>query len=108
MNFIDNAPDLTLIAITTSLLLIEYLIFTVMTGFARGKGNVQAPAVSGNEHYERMLRVQQNTLEQLIIVIPSLWIFGIFVHGKEVEVTVVNLVNEVQNYPSLQQEKFVA
>jgi glutathione S-transferase len=35
---------------------------------------VKAPAVSGNEHFERALRVQMNTLEQLAGFLPTLLI----------------------------------
>jgi len=43
-------------------------------GVARGKTGIQAPAMTGDPLFEATLRVQQNTLEQLIWVIPSLWI----------------------------------
>ena len=29
--------------------------------------------MSGNEEFERYVRVQQNTLEQLVIFLPALW-----------------------------------
>ncbi len=38
-----------------------------------------APATSGNEQWERLYRVQQNTLEQLMIFLPALWIFATYV-----------------------------
>ena len=38
-----------------------------------------APAISGNEVFERYFRVQMNTLEQLVIFLPALWIFARFV-----------------------------
>ncbi len=37
---------------------------------------VAAPAVTGNEVFERYLRVQLNTLEQLVVFIPSILLFG--------------------------------
>ena len=45
----------------------------------REKYGVPAPAVSGNPEWERMFRVQQNTLEQLMIFLPALWVFAHFV-----------------------------
>jgi len=42
------------------------------------KYGVMAPLTSGNEDFERHYRVHQNTIEQLIIFIPALWIFGFF------------------------------
>jgi len=65
-------------AIVIVLALIEYMAFTMRIGFARQKYDVPAPAISGNETFERIFRVQQNTLEQLIIFVPSLWIFATF------------------------------
>jgi len=66
-------------AIVILIALLEYMFFTFRVGFSRTKYNVVAPAVSGHPVWERMYRVQQNTLEQLIIFIPALWLFAIFV-----------------------------
>jgi glutathione S-transferase len=63
-------------AIITLIALLEYLFFAFRVGFSREKYNVIAPAVSGNPIWERLYRVQQNTLEQLIVFIPALWIFS--------------------------------
>ncbi len=68
-----------LIAIVSVLALLEYMIVSVLVGRARGKYGVEAPAISGNEIFERYFRVQQNTLEQLIIFIPALFLFGRYV-----------------------------
>ncbi len=64
--------------ILVAIALIQYLVFVGMTGAARVKGKVEAPAVSGNEHFERMYRVQMNTLEQLVIFVPSILIFAYY------------------------------
>ena len=37
---------------------------------------VKAPAITGNEIFERHSRVQQNTLEQLIVFLPGLYLFS--------------------------------
>ena len=66
-------------AIVTLLALIEYLVFTFFVGLGRGKYGVEAPATSGNEQWERLYRVQQNTLEQLMVFLPSLWVFATYV-----------------------------
>ena len=65
--------------IVTLMALLEYLFFAFKVGFSREKYNVLAPAVSGNPKWERLYRVQQNTLEQLIVFLPALWIFSHFV-----------------------------
>ena len=56
--------------------LVEYLIFGILVGRARAKYAIAAPAITGNEMFERYFRVQQNTLEHLIIFIPSLLLFA--------------------------------
>lgn len=55
--------------------LLEYIYFMARVGIYRGKQHIQAPACQGDEIFERHFRVQQNTLEQLIIFIPSLYAF---------------------------------
>ncbi len=59
--------------------LLEYMFFAIRVGGARGKYGVAAPAVTGNPDFERYYRVQQNTLEQLIIMLPSALAFGVFI-----------------------------
>ncbi len=66
-------------AIITLLAVLEYMFFTIRVGASRAKYEVAAPATSGNPEWDRMFRVQQNTLEQLMIFLPALWIFSTFV-----------------------------
>jgi hypothetical protein len=63
----------------TVLTLILYLVITINIGRARGKYKVPVPQTSGDPDFERVFRVQQNTLEQLILFLPSLWLFSVFV-----------------------------
>ena len=69
-----------LLAIITVLILIQTLFFGFEVGKARGKYKIKAPAVSGDEMFDRHYRIHQNTIEQIVIFIPSLWLFGYFVH----------------------------
>src|ERR1700722_16394866 len=72
-------PKLTLVAISiTVLALLQFLIFGMLVGSARGKYGVKAPAVSGNEIFERYFRVQMNTLELLVMFLPALWIASVY------------------------------
>jgi glutathione S-transferase len=66
--------------IVTALALLQFIVFGFKVGSARGKYGVKAPAVTGNEIFERCFRVQQNTLEQLVVFIPGLYIFGRYVN----------------------------
>ncbi len=68
-----------LTALITLIALLELMFFAFKVGMGRAKYDVPAPAVSGNEQWERLFRVQQNTIEQLVIFIPALWIFSSFV-----------------------------
>ena len=66
-------------AIVTLIALLEYMYFSFRVGTSRAKYEVAAPATSGHPEWERMFRVQQNTLEQLMVFLPALWIFSTFV-----------------------------
>jgi len=66
--------------IIAMLALIEYFYFGIQVGGARARTGVKAPAVSGNEEFERFFRAHQNTLEQLVIFIPALYASAYYVH----------------------------
>jgi uncharacterized membrane protein YecN with MAPEG domain len=70
---------LTLVTIVASLALIEYVVILMLTGQARGRFGVPAPATTGHPEFERYFRVQQNTIEQLVIFLPTLYAFAAFV-----------------------------
>ncbi|QBB71716.1 MAPEG family protein [Pseudolysobacter antarcticus] len=56
------------------LALLQFLIFIVLVGRARGRYGIKAPATSGHEIFDRYFRVQQNTQENLLMFLPALWI----------------------------------
>ncbi len=60
-----------LVILIVMLALIQYIFFAVAVGNARVKYGIKAPVMSGHPVFERHLRVQMNTLEQLIIFIPA-------------------------------------
>ena len=62
--------------------LLQYSFFAFKVGFNREKYEVSAPKTVGNEVWERYFRVQQNTLEQLIIFIPGMIAFTMYVSEK--------------------------
>src|SRR5262245_5687913 len=53
-----------------------------LVGFARAKHKIAAPAMTGHPEFERTNRVHVNTLENLIIFVPSVWIFGAYVSPR--------------------------
>lgn len=69
------------IAIVTVAVLVQYMVFGYHVSRARIKYGVLAPATSGHPDFERTFRIHQNTLEQLVLFIPALWMFGIYVHA---------------------------
>lgn len=66
-------------ALVTVLALLLYVGVFVTAGRARARYGVEAPAVTGAPEFERALRVQQNTLEQMIWFLPALWLFAAYV-----------------------------
>jgi glutathione S-transferase len=62
--------------IVTALALLQFMVFGFKVAKARGRYGVAAPAVAGNQTFERYFRVQQNTLEQLIVFLPGLYLFS--------------------------------
>ena len=69
-----------LVTAVVMLALIEYFIFSLQVGQARGRFEVPAPATTGNEHFERYFRAAANTGEQLLMFIPGMYAFGRYVH----------------------------
>jgi glutathione S-transferase len=61
------------------LALAQYLWFGILVGRARGRYGVVAPAVTGHPMFERYYRVQMNTLELLVLLLPSLGFASLYV-----------------------------
>jgi len=66
-------------ALVTVLALMLYFFMAVRVSQARGRFGVKAPATTGNADFERVFRVQMNTLEWMPIFLPSLWLFAIYI-----------------------------
>jgi len=68
----DHATLIVLLA------LLQYVWFTGRVGAARGKYKVDAPACDGDEAWNRLFRIQQNTMEQLIVFVPATYAFAFY------------------------------
>jgi len=68
----DHATLIVLLA------LLQYVWFTARVGLARGKYNVNAPECDGDETWNRLFRIQQNTMEQLIVFVPATFAFAYY------------------------------
>lgn len=64
------------------LAVLELFAFSIAVGAARGRYKIKAPAVTGHPDFERYYRIQMNTLEQLVVFLPSLWAFAWFISAS--------------------------
>ncbi|NDP42824.1 MAG: MAPEG family protein [Aromatoleum sp.] len=69
---------LTLPALVTLAAVLVYYVIGFNVGRARVKYKIDAPAVTGNLDFERIYRVQMNTMEQFVAFLPALWLFAIY------------------------------
>jgi glutathione S-transferase len=75
-----DIQNLIFTAIVTILALLVYFGLGIGVGVARVKYKIMPPQTTGNEDFERVYRAHQNTLEQIVIFLPCLWLFSIFVN----------------------------
>ena len=66
-------------AIATCLAVAFYFFTSLQVARARAAYGVKLPAISGHPDFERVFRIQMNTLEWLPIFLPSLWLFAIYI-----------------------------
>ena len=66
------------VAIVTVLALLQAFWFAFQVGTQRVKHGVKAPTTTGHVDFERTFRVHQNTVEQLVIFVPALWMAAYF------------------------------
>ena len=68
-------------AIVTILVLALYFYMGSVVGRMRGRHNIVAPAVIGHPEFERAFRVHANTVEQLVLFLPLLWLATLLYSG---------------------------
>jgi len=66
-------------ALVTCLAILFYFFTSIQVSKARVAFDIKVPATSGNLDFERVFRVQMNTLEWMPIFLPSLWLFAIYI-----------------------------
>jgi glutathione S-transferase len=71
-----------LAAIDTLLAILVTFFLSGRVGYLRGKYKIDAPATVGNPDFERGFRTHVNTVENLILFIPLLWIATIYYGGQ--------------------------
>ncbi|UFP95244.1 MAPEG family protein [Gloeobacter morelensis] len=60
--------------------LVVYYGLSLNVGRARVRYGVAPPKTHGSPDFERVLRVQENTTEQMVLFLPSLWLYALFVN----------------------------
>ena len=68
------------VAVVIIIAVIQFVIIAWLVGRARTRYGIKAPATTGHEVFERWFRVQQNTMELLIVFIPAISLFAIYAH----------------------------
>jgi glutathione S-transferase len=66
-------------AIVTCLAVLVYFFTGIRVARARAAFGIKAPAITGNPDFERVFRVQMNTLEWMPIFLPALWLFALYI-----------------------------
>ncbi len=69
-------------AAVTLIALALYFLIVGSVAKARAQYGVKAPAVTGNENFERAYRIQMNTLEQMALFLPALWLYAGYVSDR--------------------------
>jgi glutathione S-transferase len=70
------------IALVVLLSLLEFMLFGILVGRARARYKIPAPATSGHPVFEQTFRVHYNTLELLVVFIPAIWLFGMYLNPR--------------------------
>ena len=73
---------LPLTALVTLFVCMLILATGINVGRARGLYGIKAPAVTGHEMFERAYRVQMNTLENAVLMLPALWLYAGFMGDR--------------------------
>lgn len=66
-------------ALVTCLAVAFYFFTSTQVARARAAFGIKAPAMTGHPDFERVFRVQMNTLEWMPIFLPSLWLFAFYI-----------------------------
>ena len=68
--------SLPLTSLVTLFVVLLMFLAAVNVGRARARYGIKAPAVTGHEMFERAFRIQMNTLENVVLMLPVLWLYA--------------------------------
>ena len=76
-----GAPAVILTGFVTLVAILITLGFARLVGRTRSRVRIDAPAMTGHPDLERALRIQGNTVEQIVIFLPALWLAALYFQG---------------------------
>lgn len=76
-----SAPATLCTGLVTLLAALIALWTVMLVGRVRRRSGISPPATTGSEDLECALRVQTNTVEQITIFLPALWLATLYFHG---------------------------
>ena len=65
-------------ALITALTVLVLALAVYIVGRARGLYGIPAPAITGQPDFERAFRAHQNTVEQVVMFLPALWLAAVY------------------------------
>jgi glutathione S-transferase len=68
-----------IVHVVITLALLQFFILGGLVGRARVRSGIDAPAIAGDPVFERYFRVHYNTMEQLVVFVPGMLIFGTYI-----------------------------
>jgi glutathione S-transferase len=68
--------------ISTLFILVVYVAQAQMVSAARLKYKIKAPKTQGHDEFEKTYRAHLNTMEQLVLVLPTMWFFALLVSAN--------------------------
>lgn len=67
------------VALVSAISVFVYYLTLLNAGLARLKFNIPAPSHDGPEEYMRRMRAHKNTVEHIVMFLPSMWMFALMV-----------------------------
>ena len=67
------------LAVVTALAVLQIVLFAAQVGAERNRHKIDPPAMTGQQDFDRMFRIHQNSVENIVVFLPALWLFGYYV-----------------------------
>jgi glutathione S-transferase len=79
-NYLPNIPNLGLLLLSIVFIIAVYYGQSIQVTTKRIKAGIEYPAITGDDQFERVFRAHYNSLENIVIAIPLILIFGFTVN----------------------------